>query len=359
MGVKTKPCQIKTLSIDFQEVEIGIKARIPDDGEDHYNAANDYAAGIDFISLYKTFPFSFMYGEKRIYGDFYIRVDEVDSEGKSPFWHGVILYNLKSFHASMDMSITSADCQRKINEIKTEFKESRFNSDSLIKSKINEEKLPYNETADLVEQRGLLDETLTNSHSLMTCKILIHFNPSINKAAKSNFKTVLCDNAIAQLENDKNFTLICDGQMFHFNKALLSMISEVFGRMIATSNSKESSKNSVDIEDFTPDTIKAFQRVAFGDEEIEDEYFTPELLMFAQKYLMKKLVLKIKARLMDSLSNENIFNVIKAAYLIDDQDMFKEASKYLLKNKDQLKGTPNWNAFKIEHSVCMIEALTI
>ena len=69
--------------------------------------------------------------------------------------------------------------------------------------------------------------------------------------------------------------------------------------------------------------------------------------------------MKIKARLMDSLTIENIFHVIKAAYLIDDQDMFKKASKYLLKNKEQLKGTPEWNAFKKEHSDCMIEALAI
>ena len=74
---------------------------------------------------------------------------------------------------------------------------------------------------------------------------------------------------------------------------------------------------------------------------------------------MKPLVAKIKHKLMDSFTNENIFGVIKAAYLIDDQEMFKEGSKYLWKNMEQLKGTPEWNAFKIEHSVCMIEALTL
>ena len=65
---------------------------------------------------------------------------------------------------------------------------------------------------------------------------------------------------------------------------------------------------------------------------IKNEDLTPELLMFAQKYLMKKLVAKIKVRLLDSLTNENIFDVTKAAYLIDDQEIFKEASKYLWKN---------------------------
>ena len=72
------------------------------------------------------------------------------------------------------------------------------------------------------------------------------------------------------------------------------MISEVFARVIQASNSQEALTNSMVIEDFASDTIRAFQRVAFGNDEIKDEDLTPELLMFAQKYLMKKLVMKIK-----------------------------------------------------------------
>ena len=352
MGITTKPCKVKTLPIDFQEVEIGIELRIPDEGEDFSDKT------VDSMILYKTFPFSFMLGRKMIYGDFYIRVDEVNGEGKSPFWHGVILYNLNSFQASMDMSITSADYyQRKIYEIKTEFKESKFSAKRLLRSKINREKLPDNETADFVEQRGLLDETLTNTHSWMTCKILLYFNPLINKDTKSNLKSILCDNAIAQLENEKNFTLICDGQMFHFNKALLSMVSEVFGRMIQASNSKEALTNSVKIDDFTPDTIKAFQKVAFGNDEIRDEDLTPELLLFAQKYLKEPLVTKIKNKLMSSLTNKNVFDIVKSAYLIDDEEMFKEGCKYFIKNKDQFKNSAEWKRFEKEHPACMFKVL--
>ena len=237
MGLSTKPCEIDTLAIDFRKVEIGIEVRILDEGEDFSDKT------VDSIILYKTFPFSFMFGEKRFYGDFYIREDAVNSEGKSPFWHGVILYNYHnySFHASMDMSITSADYRTKICEIKTEFKQSCFccSSKNLIRSKINLEKLSGNETPGLINQEILLDESLTNSHTLMTGKIQLYFIPTMNKAAKSNLKSVICDNAITQLENEKNFTLICDGQMFHFNKALLSLVSEVFGRMIQDQTPKK------------------------------------------------------------------------------------------------------------------------
>ena len=353
MGVTTKPCEIKTLAIDFKKIEIGIEVRIPDEGEDHSDKT------VDSIILYKTFPFSFMFGDKTIYGDFFIRVDEVNGERKSPFWHGMIIYNLNSFHASVDMSIKSVDYQRKIYEIKTEFEESHSIANNLIKSKVNGDNLPGNETKGIVYGKGLVDETFTNSHSWMTCKIQIYIHPKMNKATKPNLKSILCDNAIAQLENDKNFTLICDGQMFHFNKALLSLVSEVFGRMIQASNSKEALTNSVEIDDFTPDTIEAFQRVAFGNNEIKDEDLTPDLLMFAQKYLMKPLVTKIKHRLLDSLTNENIFDVIKTAYLIDDDKMFNDASDYLLKNMTQLESTEEWKIFGKNNPDCMIKTLTV
>ena len=112
------------------------------------------------------------------------------------------------------------------------------------------------------------------------------------------------------------------------------------------------------IDDFAPDTIRAFQRVAFGNEKIKDEDLTPELLMFAQKYLIKPLVAKIKNKLMDSMTNENIFDVIKVAYLIDDKDMFEEACKHLMKNKDPLKDWVEWKLFEKENPACMIKVLT-
>ena len=136
------------------------------------------------------------------------------------------------------------------------------------------------------------------------------------------------------------------------------MTSEVFARMIQASKSKEAISNSVIIDDFAPDTIKAFQRVAFGNEEIKDKDLTPELLMFAQKYLVKPLVTKIKENLMDSMTNENVFDVIKVAYLIDDEDMFKEACKYLKEKKDELKDSVEWKTFGQDHPACMIKALT-
>ena len=339
-------------SSDFKKIQFNIDIKINEEGEDHTSQMT--------CLLFKTFPFSFTLNGSEVYGDFWIKKKRtLNQAGESAFVIGVTTYNLNPFYAEMDMLFIDVNNPDNKKEVKSELIKSNVNTNSVLRSKVNEDKSSkgeenYNSFHRFWSSMPLVGKTLKGNFKLMFAT-----NPSKQKGKNGNFKSILCDEAISQLEEEKNFALICEGQTFYFCKALLSMISEVFGRMIATSNSKESSNNFVEIEDFTPDTIRAFQRVAFGDEEIKDEDLTPELLMFAQKYLMKPLVTKIKLKLMDSINNENIFGVIKAAYLIDDQEMFKEASKYLWKNMEQLKGTPEWNAFKIEHSVCMIEALTI
>ena len=237
-----------------------------------------------------------------------------------------------------------------------------FRNSKILRSKIHNDKFPENYDHASVHNELFLDEALSSKHTSLNSQInlLIKASKSSTKNNQmQNFVSLLSHEAISQLAQDNNFSMICQGEEFKFNKSLLSMTSEVFARMIQASKSKEAISNSVIIDDFAPDTIKAFQRVAFGNEEIKDKDLTPELLMFAQKYLMKPLVAKIKTKLMDSISNETIFDLIKVAYLIDNHDMLKEASKYLLKNMKQLKGTPEWNAFKNEHHECLIEALSI
>ena len=338
-------------SSDFKKIQFDIDIKINEEGEDYTSEMS--------CELFKTFPFSFLLNDSKIYGDFWIRKSLPDQAGKSKFWIGVTIYNLKSFLVDMNMLLIDANNPNNKIEVKPNMIKSIFRTSKCLRSKVNEGKSP------ICEENATAEHKFTSSTSLASLngKFILTIETKENNLSKDNkmknFKSFLCDEAISNLDDDKNFTLICEGETFHFNKSLLSIISEVFGRMIQASNSKEALTNSVQIDDFSADTIKAFQRVTFGSDEIKDEDLTPDLLMFAQKYLMKRLVMKIKARLMDSLTIENVFDVIKAAYLIDDQDMFKKASKYLLKNKEQLKGTPEWNAFKKEHSDCMIEALAI
>ena len=342
-----------TIPIDYHQIKVKIYVKTLNDGEEITSSYSN-------VELIKTFPFTFCKNDLEIFGDLWIREDKPNNDGKSKIFLGLSLYNMKTFLADMKIVLSNVDTQGKLIEWKSKLLEANYYDVCAFRSKIHNEKFPNNKKRATVENEYFLDEPISCISTSLKAKINLMIKPSkLSNNEMQNFKSILSHEAMSQFSRESNFSIICQGEELKFNKYLLSMISEVFARMILASNSKEALSNSVEIDDFSPDTIRAFQRVAFGNDEIKDEDLTPELLMFAQKYLMKKLVMKIKARLMDSLTNENIFDVIKAAYLIDDQDMIKEASKYLWKNMQQLKGTPEWNAFKIEHSVCMIEALTI
>ena len=102
LEVITKPNEVK-IPIDFQEVKIKIDVNILEEGEDQTNNFSHTFGNSTHSMLLKFFPFSFMCDETRIYGDFWIREAEANNDAKSPFYHGVNLYNLTSFYASMNM----------------------------------------------------------------------------------------------------------------------------------------------------------------------------------------------------------------------------------------------------------------
>ena len=354
MGVSAKKINVIG-TIEFQQIKVKIDVNIHNEGEEHIQKDGNN------VALFKTFPFTFFIDDLEIFGDFWIREDKPNDEGKNRTVLGLTLYNMKAFVADMEMHFSNVENQRKL--IECVIKSSIFRNSRVLRSKIHNDKFPEKYEYASVQNEFFLDEKLSSKYTSMKSQINILIKASKsptknNENQMQNFVSILSHEAVSQFAQDNNFSMICQEEEFKFNKYLLSMISEVFARMIQASNSKEALSNSMVIDDFAPDTIRAFQRVAFGNEEIKDEDLTPELLMFAQKYLIKPLVAKIKNKLMDSMTNENIFDLIKVAYLIDDEDMFKEACKHLKEKKDELKDSVEWKTFGQDHPACMIKALT-
>ena len=160
----------------------------------------------------------------------------------------------------------------------------------------------------------------------------------------------LYDGVLATLDIEKNFTLICNGQEFYFNKTLLSMKSDVFAKIILGS-----SANSITITDFLPETIWTFQKVSFENEEIRKEEFNIEVLLFAQKYVVKSLMKKCEDHLKKSLSKETIFEVIKVADMIDNDQLLQAASVFFKKHKNELLNTAEVHAFQKDNPISMIK----
>ena len=116
MGITTKLSDVKTLPIDFQEVKVKIDVEnISNEGEDHSTKFSNVSP----TKLFKTFPFSFMLNENRIYGDFVVNEKKNTDDGKSICLLGVVLYNSTSFFVkfAMQMLVTSTDDHCKCYEI--------------------------------------------------------------------------------------------------------------------------------------------------------------------------------------------------------------------------------------------------
>ena len=65
-----------------------------------------------------------------------------------------------------------------------------------------------------------------------------------------------------------DFTILCKNKSFKFNKMKLCFMSDVFQKMMETSCSTESKTGMVEIPDFSPEVIEAFDRVMFKNDGI-------------------------------------------------------------------------------------------
>ena len=88
-------------SSDFKKIQFDIDIKINEEGEDHTSKIT--------CELFKTFPFSFLLNDSKIYGDFWIMKSLPDQAGKSKFWIGVTIYNLKSFLVDMNILLKDAN----------------------------------------------------------------------------------------------------------------------------------------------------------------------------------------------------------------------------------------------------------
>ena len=128
--------------------------------------------------------------------------------------------------------------------------------------------------------------------------------------------------------------------------------------MIETSDTQEAISGRVSIDDFSPDTIEAFERVMFdNDVGLDEEDLTVDLLKFANKYCISPLIKVVAHHLGNNLSFENIFQVIEAAYLIDNDDLLQASARFINGNSGHFKTNDKWKRFKDQHQKCAVKLL--
>ena len=316
---------------------------------------------LEECTLFRSLPFALVLNGKTIEGDFCIHrqhANDDDPYDLDRIEVGLAFYKdkmNKCFSIKAKLDIINLETENKtIMEFKDQFAKFDIYDRYLdtIKSARYGKSFNMENDSYHVETCHISFDAVSSSHLSIKGIIILDLHSDYVKALKEdsvptskleNFKSLICENAFAQVDN--NFKIICQGEEFQFNKTLLSMVSEVFAKMIQ-GTLREANSNSVEIIDFSPHTIRTFQKFAFENEEIKDEEMNMELLMFAQKYLMKPLVAKCRERFFANITHGNVFEIIKTAYFIDDEDIFKEASEYLKANSEELKDTDDWLSFE-------------
>ena len=202
-------------------------------------------------------------------------------------------------------------------------------------------------------------ETKLNS-KLETCNgwIELEFKPSTQIVKKQQLKTLMHNDTFGSNAKNLDFTVLCQGKSFKFNKSKLCFLSDVFQKMIETPYTQESKSETVEIEDFSPEVIEAFDRVVFqNNEHLDEKDLTTDLLLFANKYCILSLVKVVANHLGNNLTMDNIYPVIKAAYLMVNDELLKDASKFIRNNPGQFEDNEDWQQLEKSHPQCFIKLM--
>ena len=85
--------------------------------------------------------------------------------------------------------------------------------------------------------------------------------------------------------------------------------------MFTSTNFKEVNENNLEIVDFDRLTVEKFLMFLYNRNYLDFEDFTPKLLLIAEKYNVKKLLEECDKVLTKSLDSENVFQILKVAFL--------------------------------------------
>ena len=125
----------------------------------------------------------------------------------------------------------------------------------------------------------------------------------------------------------------CDEEVFNCHKIILSGQSEVF-KMILSGNSNEVTSGKIEITDASAITMKNLLFYIYHEDLHEDDpKIIVDLLMAAEKYAISGLVNMCVTVLEESLSEKNVVDVMTAAFLTNQQDLFESACDFIFESR--------------------------
>ena len=154
--------------------------------------------------------------------------------------------------------------------------------------------------------------------NILKGKIKVTFEPTSEILHKEKMVNMAGHFQFQQDGNGEDVKIICEGKEFGFNKSILVKFSPVFDAMFENNQWLEFRKNSIKIEDATPETIEAFKNV-LNSNQIEDDDLSVGLYMWAHRYDIMPLLKLCQDHLGATLCEEDLLEVLEVADLYDDK----------------------------------------
>ena len=189
--------------------------------------------------------------------------------------------------------------------------------------------------------------------------IIVKFEPSQKMILNEKFKNYITSCLVFKPDGKgEDFTIVCQGEQFGFNKSILGNISPAFEAMLTNPCLKENQEGRVEIKDTTPKTIEGLKNILTKDYIMEED-LTVELLILADKYRIEPLYKFCRDYLCDSMKKETILDVIKAADLITDEDLMSKSAEFIRMNSGTFEENPVWDKFCEENPKCSNKILKL
>eukprot|EP00096_Caligus_rogercresseyi_P004875 TRINITY_DN1947_c0_g1_i1.p1 TRINITY_DN1947_c0_g1~~TRINITY_DN1947_c0_g1_i1.p1 ORF type:complete len:379 (+),score=136.90 TRINITY_DN1947_c0_g1_i1:159-1295(+) len=183
----------------------------------------------------------------------------------------------------------------------------------------------------LDESNGLLpDDKLT-----LFCEVSVVAD-SVNISGQSNavqFKVPDCRlsedfNTLFESSQFADVTLACQGREFKCHKALLTARSQVFAAMFEH-DMEESKQNRVEVKDVDPDVMADMLRFIYTGRANNLENMAADLLAAADKYALDRLKVSCEEALCNSLTVENVSEILILADLHSAEQLKAQAIDFI------------------------------
>ena len=150
-----------------------------------------------------------------------------------------------------------------------------------------------------------------------------------------------------KLFGDKEFSdlkLVCKEKTFDCHKAVLGQ-SEVFKNMIKNKSLIEKPGEVMEIEeiDMNSDSMEQLVFYLYHAKVKDTKMINTDLLIAADKYMVKSLLDLCVKYLKLNLSLENVLDVLVTAELLNQRTLFVSASRFIRKNLGKLKKSSAYN----------------